>query len=69
MTEDKKPHLFDPYYDVCPFCLEELRRGVSEDGQCGHELLLNEYPHLRFNAHDHHGKVTLADSEARDERR
>ncbi len=46
----------DPYDDICPFCLDELRRGVPEDGRCGHEQLLATYPHLRFNAHERLGK-------------
>lgn len=36
--------------DICPFCLDELRRGVPEDGKCGHEELLAKRPELRFNA-------------------
>lgn len=55
-------HVFDPYNDCCPFCMEELRRGVPEDGKCGHEELLGKYPHLRFNASDKHTEQELADS-------
>ena len=58
-------HIFDPFNDMCPFCLEELRRGTPEDGKCGHEEILATYPHLRFNARDHLDEKTLADSEAR----
>ena len=36
--------------DICPFCLEELRRGVPEDGKCGHEELLERHPELRFRS-------------------
>lgn len=57
--------VFDPFRDLCPFCLDELRRGVPEDGNCGHEHLLEKYPHLRFNALDHLDAETLADSERR----
>jgi hypothetical protein len=55
----------DPFNDMCPFCLDELRRGVPDDGKCGHEELLNTYPHLRFNAGDRLDETTLADSRAR----
>jgi hypothetical protein len=53
---------FDPFNDLCPLCLDELRRGVPEDGKCGHEALLERYPHLRFNASDHLDAATLEDS-------
>lgn len=52
----------DPYYDLCPFCLDELRRGVPANGMCDHEALLDAYPHLRFNATDHHDRETLIES-------
>ena len=55
----------DPFTDICPFCLEELRRGILEDGKCGHEEILNTYPHLRFNASERLDEKTLADSYAR----
>ena len=58
-------HCFDPFNDICPFCLDELRRGIQENGKCGHEKLLDEFPHLRFNTFDHIDAVTLADSRRR----
>ena len=57
--------VFDPFNDLCPFCLDELRRGVPEDGKCGHEKLLDDFPHLRFNAFDHLDEAALADSHKR----
>lgn len=27
-------------FDMCPYCLDEIRRGVPADGKCGHEQLL-----------------------------
>lgn len=56
---------FDPYTDMCPFCLQQIRDGVPEDGLCGHEALLDQYPHLRFNASDRHDNATLIDSAKR----
>ena len=55
----------DPFTDMCPFCLDELRRGVPEDGKCGHESLLATYPHLRFNAYGRLAEAALRDSEDR----
>jgi hypothetical protein len=55
----------DPFNDLCPFCLGELARGVPEDGKCGHEPLLEKYPHLRFNAWERLDPAVLADSAAR----
>jgi hypothetical protein len=55
-------HVFDPFNDLCPFCLDELRAGVPDDGKCGHEKLLEQYPHLRFNASQHLDEATLRDS-------
>ena len=26
--------------DICVYCLDELRRGIPENGICGHEKLL-----------------------------
>jgi hypothetical protein len=57
--------IFDPFNDLCPFCLDELRRGIPEDGKCGHEYMLEEYPHLRFNAFERLDAATLKDSEDR----
>lgn len=57
--------VLDPFQDWCPFCLGDLRRGVPEDGECGHEELLNTYPHLRFNASDRLDAATLEDSAKR----
>jgi hypothetical protein len=56
---------FDPFNDLCPFCLNELRRGVPEDGKCGHEKLLADFPHLRFNAFEKLDEAALADSRRR----
>ena len=58
-------HAFDPFNDLCPFCLNELRCGVPEDGKCGHEELLEKYPHLRFNAFKRLDAAALKDSEDR----
>ena len=57
--------VFDPFNDLCPFCMEEIRRGAPEDGKCGHEEILENYPHLRFNAFERLDKTTLEDSAAR----
>ena len=57
--------VFDPFNDLCPFCLEELRRGVPEDGNCGHEEILEKYPHLRFNAFQCLDAAALKDSQDR----
>lgn len=45
--------------------MDELRCGVPADGKCGHEALLEKYPHLRFNAFDHHTEQELKDSAER----
>ena len=54
--------VFDPFSDLCPFCLDELRRGVPDDGKCGHEDALEKYPHLRFNARERIGDEDFKDS-------
>jgi hypothetical protein len=38
---------------------------VPEDGKCGHEAILEKYPHLRFNASEHLDEATLKDSHSR----
>ena len=58
-------HILDPFNDLCPFCLEELKRGVPENGTCDHEKTLNTYPHLRFNAFQRMDAASFADSKAR----
>lgn len=50
---------------VCPFCMQSLGHGAKDDGRCGHEELLENYPHLRFNAADYLTKEQWADSVAR----
>jgi hypothetical protein len=60
--------IFDPFNDLCPFCLDELRRGFPDDGRCGHEEVLEKYPHLRFNASGRIEKSVFDDSVARFER-
>jgi hypothetical protein len=57
--------VLDPFTGMCPFCLDAIRRGAPEDGKCGHERLLNAYPHLRLNAADHLGEAALRDSKQR----
>ena len=57
--------MFDPFTDLCPFCMEELRRGVPDDDKCGHEHILETYPHLRFNAVGRLDPEVLTDSERR----
>lgn len=57
--------VFDPFNDMCPFCLGELRRGGPEDGKCGHEKLLADFPHLRFNADSHLDAAALQASRQR----
>ena len=44
------PQVLNPE-EWCPFCLEEVRRGIPEDGLCGHEDALAEQPNFRFNQH------------------
>jgi hypothetical protein len=65
MKRDVSENCFDPYFDACPFCLIAVRNGVPEDGKCGHEALLDEFPHLRFNAFDRHTETELRDSASR----
>lgn len=61
----RHPNEWNPFYDMCPYCLNELRRGVPENGICGHEELLDEFSHLRFNAMDHCTEEELIDSQKR----
>lgn len=65
MSQATSFHIWDPYNDMCPFCLDELRRGVPADGKCGHEEMLAKYPHLRFNAFDRHTEQELGESAER----
>lgn len=57
--------MFDPFNDLCPFCLSELRDGAQDNGICGHEKILDEYQHLRFNAKDRLTENEITDSEKR----
>jgi hypothetical protein len=45
--------------------MDALRAGVADNGKCEHEELLNEFPHLRFNAFDHFAVSVLIDSHKR----
>ncbi len=51
--------------DLCPFCLEEIKYGVPENGICEHRELLKKYPHLRFNASDYLSNFEIEDSKSR----
>ena len=55
----------DPFRDLCPYCLSQLARGIEDDGTCGHEPLLEEFPHLRFNAQDRLSESEWNDSVTR----